>query len=186
MRLLWAMTGSGDRIGEIVDIMKKTEANPRVALTVLLSKAAEQVLRWYEMLHEVQTEFKKNHSETDANTPFIAGPLQMGKYDLFVVAPLTSNSAAKMAYGIADTVVTNCFAQTLKGPTPAVLYPVDQNPGSVTTYGPKGERVEVRAREVDLDNVQKLRMMRNVEVAKSLSDVAEHIEAALEREAELE
>lgn len=185
MKLMWAMTGSGDRVREIVDIMKEIDDNPKITLTLLVSKASGQVLRWYKIWDEIQTSIRKIYTETDANTPFMAGPLQMGKYDLFVVAPLTANSAAKIACGIADTLVTSCVAQTLKGPTPVVLYPVDQNPGSITTFGPEGERIDVRARDIDLGNVQKLKMMRNVEVVKSPSEIAERIEAALDQEAEL-
>ena len=177
MKLVWAMTGSGDRIREIVDIMKEVASKPDVQMTVLASKAAEQVLRWYRVWDDMQGAFGKLHVESNANTPFLAGPLQMGKYDLLVVAPLTSNSAAKMAVGIADTLVTNCFAQTLKGSTPVLLYPVDQRPGKMTTFSPKGERVELRARDIDLSNVDTLRTMRNVEIITSPAEIIDRIES---------
>lgn len=179
MKLVWAMTGSGDRVHEILDVMKRVSHNPRVRMTVLLSKAAGQVLRWYGVWDEVESSFDKMYLETDANTPFLAGPLQMGKYDFLVVAPLTANSAAKMALGIADTLVTNCVAQTLKGPTPVVLYPVDQHPGKVSTYGPKGEHIELRARDIDLSNVDALGMMRNVEIVKSPEAILDRIESEM-------
>jgi archaeoflavoprotein AfpA len=182
MKLVWAMTGSGDRIHEILDIMKQLKENPAVRLTVVLSRSAIQVLGWYKLLEELKMNFEKTHLETDANTPFLAGPLQLGRYDLLIVAPLTANSAAKIAYGIADTLVTNCVAQTLKGPTPVLLYPVDQSPGRVTTFGPKGERVDVRVREVDLGNVEKLTMMRNVTIAKEPSQIAGFVQELQDKE----
>lgn len=48
--------------------------------------------------------------EKGSNAPFVAGPLQVGYYPLFFVSPATANTVAKIAYGIADTLITNCFA----------------------------------------------------------------------------
>ena len=184
MKIMWAMTGSGDRIHEILDMMKQLNDKPSLRLTVVLSRSAVQVLRWYNLLEELRRSFEKPYLEADANSPFLAGPLQLGKYDLLVVAPLTANSAAKIAHGIADTLVTNCVAQTLKGPTPVLLYPVDQKPGRVTTFGPKGEKVDVHVREVDLGNVEKLKMMRNVTISKEPSEIADYIQDHQAREVE--
>jgi len=53
--------------------------------------------------------------EVDANTPFIAGPLQVGRYHSLLIAPATANTVAKIVHGIADTLLTNAVAQTQKG-----------------------------------------------------------------------
>lgn len=166
-RIVWGITGSGDLIHDIIKTMKQLEDDPNIHLTVLVSKSGEQMLRWYGLWDQLSTSFSKVKKESNANVPFIAGPLQIGKYDAFIVAPLTANSTAKIAYGIADTLITNAVAQTLKGSTPVILYPVDQADEEVKTIGPKGEEFSIKPRSVDLDNVRRLKEMEKVTVAES-------------------
>ncbi|MFW9807111.1 MAG: flavoprotein, partial [Candidatus Thorarchaeota archaeon] len=99
-----------------------------------------------------------------------------------VVAPLTANSTAKIAHGIADTLITNAVAQTLKGNTPVILYPVDQVNEEVKTVGPKGEVFSIKPRSVDLDNVRRLREMERVTVVESPSVIPNVIENLLKEE----
>ena len=166
-RIVWGVTGSGDLIHETLTTMKKLEDNTNIRLTVIVSRAGEQMLRLYGLWDELNGSFSKVLKETNANVPFIAGPLQIGKYDALVVAPLTANSTAKIAHGIADTLITNAIAQTLKGNTPVILYPVDQVDEEVQTVGPKGEKFSIKPRGIDLDNVRRLREMERVIVVGS-------------------
>jgi archaeoflavoprotein AfpA len=166
-RIVWGITGSGDLIHDIIKTMKQLEADADIRLTVLVSKAGEQMLRLYGLWDELNASFSKVKKESNANVPFVAGPLQIGKYDAFVVAPLTANSTAKIAHGIADTLITNAIAQTLKGSTPVLLYPVDQVDEEVKTVGPKGEEFSIKPRGIDLDNVRRLREMERVTVVGS-------------------
>jgi dihydromethanopterin reductase (acceptor) len=53
------------------------------------------------------------------------GRFLMDKYDALVVTPVTSNSIAKIAHGIADTLVTNVVTQAVKGSVPVYVVPVD-------------------------------------------------------------
>lgn len=157
--ILWGITGSGDKIEEIIDSMIHLKNVDGIQITVVISKAGEQVLRLYNLWDHLHESFSKVIVESNANVPFVAGPLQIGKYDLFVVAPLTANSAAKIAHGIADTLITNAVAQTLKGKTRVLLYPVDQSRVPVETVGPDGVKFSLTPRTIDLDNVERLRTM---------------------------
>ncbi|MFW9918079.1 MAG: archaeoflavoprotein AfpA [Candidatus Thorarchaeota archaeon] len=176
-RILWGITGSGDRIDEIVGIMDQVNAMEGIKLNIIISKAGEQMLRRYSLWEKIESSFRKVTREVNSNVPFVAGPLQVGHYALLVVAPLTANSTAKIALGIADTLVTNAVAQTLKGNTPVLLYPVDQNPGTVETTAPDGMQYTIRTREVDLRNAEMLRQMEGVTVVPS----PEHIFPAIKR-----
>jgi len=166
-RIVWGITGSGDLVGEIFDTMKQLEDNTDIQLTIIVSKAGEQMLRLYSRWDELNSAFSKVKKEINANVPFVAGPLQIGKYDVLVVAPLTANSTAKIAHGIADTLITNAVAQTLKGNTPVILFPVDQVTEEVQAIGPKGEEFTIKPRSVDLDNVRRLKEMERVTVVES-------------------
>ena len=163
-RIVWGITGSGDLIHEIIETMKQLEDDANIRLTVVVSRAGEQMLRLYGLWDELNASFSKILKESNANVPFIAGPLQIGKYDAFVVVPLTANSTAKIAHGIADTLITNAIAQTLKGNTPVILYPVDQVDEEVQAIGPKGEEFSIKPRRIDLENVRRLREMERVTV----------------------
>lgn len=178
-RIVWGITGSGDRIEEILDQMIQMKAEKNLTITVIVSKAGEQVFRWYKLWDKLRASFDKVKTETNANVPFIAGPLQIGKYDLLIVAPLTGNSTAKIAYGIADTLITNAVAQTLKGTTPVLLYPVDQSRLPVNTIGPDGIEFSITPRAVELDNVERLRIMKGVTIIGSPSDIANSIESMI-------
>jgi len=164
MKVVWGITGAGDLMPELFDIMEDVARNPEFEISVIMSKAAETVLKWYKLRDRLDSISKRIHVEKDANTPFYAGALQFGKYDLFLVAPLTGNSAAKVARGIADTLITNCIAQVSKGTTPTYLLPVDQRLGAVTTTLPDGSSFDLKVRAIDVENVDRIRRIPGLNV----------------------
>ena len=174
-RIVWGITGSGDRIEEILDNVIRLKEDTNLEITVIVSKAGEQVLRWYKLWDKLRASFDKVTTETNANVPFIAGPLQIGKYDLLLVAPLTANSTAKIAHGIADTLITNAVAQTLKGTTPVIFYPVDQSSTPIDTVGPDGIDFKITPRAIDLDNVERLRNMKHLKILSSPSEIGNYV-----------
>jgi len=102
--------------------------------------------------------------EKGPNVPFLAGPLQVGYYSLLVISPATANTTAKIAHGIADTLLTNCVAQAMKGGTPVYIYPIDQKQGTIATTTPDGRRIWITTRKVDVENVEKIRVMQGISV----------------------
>ena len=60
------------------------------------------------------------------------GRFNVGRYDVFILTPATSNTVAKIVHGIADTLVTNCAAQAMKGDVPTLIVPVDWEIGVVS------------------------------------------------------
>jgi archaeoflavoprotein AfpA len=178
-RILWGITGSGDRIQEVLEAMQTLKGFEGVKIHVILSRAAEQMLRQYRLWETLDALFSKVTKETNANVPFVAGPLQVGHYDAFVVAPLTANSTAKIAHGIADTLITNAVAQTLKGSTPVIVYPVDQHPGVVETIAPDGVTYRIRTRQVDLRNADALRNMEGLTVVSSPGDIPDVVKSLI-------
>ena len=164
VRVAWGITGAGDYLRESLDAMIELTRDFGVEVTVLLSKNGELVVKWYDLWDDLNASFDKVRSEKGPNLPFLAGPLQLGHYAFLFVSPATGNTVAKIAYGIADSLITNCVAQTVKGGTPVLIYPVDQVAGSQETEGPRGERITISTRQIDLDNVAKLKAMPGVEV----------------------
>ncbi len=144
--------------------MERIQRELGVDVTVLLSQNGELVVKWYGLWEDLKTSFGKVRVEKGSNLPFIAGPLQLGHYAFLFVSPATANTTAKIAYGIADSLITNCVAQTIKGGTPVYIYPVDQEPGSQLTEGPNGEQITITTRQVDVENTNKLRGMEGITV----------------------
>jgi flavoprotein len=98
--------------------------------------------------------------------------MQIGRYDCFLVAPVTANTTAKVAWGIADTIITNAVAQVAKTDIPIFMLPVDQHPGTTVTTRPGGEKLELKIRRVDLENAERLRTMEGIRVLGGPGDIA--------------
>lgn len=157
-RIAWGITGAGDHIKETLEAMKglKEAYKGSVEIEVYLSKAGEQVLRFYKLGDELRECFDQVQVERDANTPFITGRLQTGRFDFLLIAPATSNTVAKLAHGISDTMLTNSAIQALKAYVPVYLMPVDYKEGIVVTTLPNGKTLELRVRKEDAENVRKI------------------------------
>ena len=113
--MLWGITGTGFLLQESIDLMKEIQEDYGVKLTVILSKEGATVVKWYRKWLPLTKVVEKVKVEKTPNIPFYAGPLQLGKNDLFLVSPVSANIIAKIAYGIADTLIPNCIDQAIKG-----------------------------------------------------------------------
>ena len=107
------------------------EKNNDLKVTSFVSRAAEEVIKMYGLQNDLINISNGNYleecfyeQEQGASFPK-AGRLLLKKYDALVVTPATSNTIAKLAYGIADTLVTNAVAQAVKGNVPVYIVPVD-------------------------------------------------------------
>ncbi|MRG76705.1 MAG: archaeoflavoprotein AfpA [ANME-2 cluster archaeon] len=170
-RIAWGITGSGDMIRETYDVMVDIKKKTDLEFMVFLSKEGETVLKWYRIWNEIQRDFNNFKTDAGPNSPFIAGPLQVGYYDLLLIAPATANTVAKIVNGIADSLVTNTVSQTAKGDTPIYILPVDQVKGTVKTTTPTGRKLELKMRNVDVSNSERLAQMENITVLKSPEDI---------------
>jgi archaeoflavoprotein AfpA len=180
LKIVWGLTGSGDLITETFEAMKALSENKDLKITILLSKAALKVVKWYGLWDKIQTMSEKIFIEEDANTPFIQGPLQTGKYKFLLIAPATANTVAKIVNGIADTLITNAVAQTNKGTTDIFILPVDQRKGKTTTILPSGEKLELNMRDVDIENTDKLRGMKGIQVLEKPQEIKSIINKYIE------
>jgi archaeoflavoprotein AfpA len=182
LRIAWAITGAGDYLIESMSAMGNVRRDLGAEVTVLLSRDGKLVVQWYRLWDDLRTSFDKVRVEKGPNVPFVAGPLQLGHYAFLFVSPATGNTAAKIAYGIADSLITNCVAQTIKGGTPVYIYPVDQKPGNLVTIGPKGEQITITTRQIDLENTERLREMEGITVLNHPAEIEALAAAVHERE----
>lgn len=165
-KVAWGITGGGDKLTETFGVMKKLEDKyeERAEIWVYLSKAGEHVAKVYGILDDLKSKFDKILVEFSSNVPFLAGQLQAGKFEFLLVAPTTSNSVAKLAVGITDTMLCNAAIMGLKARVPVYVMPTDFRVGDVLTRLPDGRKLTLRTRAEDVDNVEKLRKMEGLAV----------------------
>jgi len=157
-RVTWGITGSGDRLTEIVDVMKqlKEEYQDDVRITIYTSKAGEQVTKFYGIFKDIKDSFEKVRTELNANVPTLAVQLQSGKVEFLLIAPVTSNTVAKLANGIADTLLTNSAIMALKTFVPVYLLPCDLEEGTTVTQLPDGSEMRLQVRKEEAEQTRKL------------------------------
>jgi dihydromethanopterin reductase (acceptor) len=139
MKIAWAFTGAGHLLLESVETLEKVARKHQV--TVLLSGAAEEVLKMYGLFNRVKAVtggyYQELILEKDQMWSYpISGRFSLGRYDLLIVSPTTSNTIAKLVHGIADSLVTNVVAQSGKGKIKTLLVPVDLESGDLETVLP--------------------------------------------------
>jgi len=165
-KVAWGISGAGDKIAEIIDIMKsvKKEYENTIEIHVFLSKAAETVMKFYGLEEDLKKNFHKVFLELNSNSPFLAAWMQMHKYEFLLIVPGTSNTVAKIAFGIGDTVLTNAASMSLKAFVPVYIVPTDYEEKIVYTKLPNGKDMKLRVRKEDAENVRRLERMEDVHV----------------------
>jgi len=163
----WCITGSGHFLDESLALARRL---PDVDL--FLSAAGEEVLEIYKLrLEELKPHFRVFRDKSASAVP--VGTLYEDIYHTVVIAPATSNTVAKCAFGISDSLPTNMFAQAGKLGIPGIVFACDTEP-VVVTRSPH-EWVTLRPRRIEFDNVDRLRAIDFCQVVTS----PDELEAAL-------
>jgi len=174
-RVAWGITGSGDRLHEVFDVMRqiKNQHKDDVRITVYLSKAGDLVVKYYQLFRVLQEEFDKTRVEVNSNMPTLAVQLQSGKIELLLIAPATSNTVAKLANGIADTLLTNAAIMALKAFVPVYILPCDYKEGVTITQLPDGSEMKIRVRKEDVEHAKKLADMDGVFILERPEEISQ-------------
>jgi archaeoflavoprotein AfpA len=172
-RVVWGITGSGDRIRETAAVMKEMRRryDDEVDIRVYISKAGDQVVKYYKLFPELEEEFDKIWVEANANAPFLAGQVQMGRFEFILIAPATSNTVAKISLRIADTMLTNAAIMSQKVMLPLYIMPSDFQEGEVVTTLPDGRDLTLVIRKEDVEHVKRLAAMEGVTMMERPEDL---------------
>ncbi|MGC9517767.1 MAG: archaeoflavoprotein AfpA [Methanomicrobiales archaeon] len=178
-KIAWGITGSGEKLTDTVELMSdlREKYKKDFDIRVFISKAGDQVLKYYNLSNELETTFDKSWREINANAPFLAGQIQLGNYEFLLIAPATSNTVAKISLRIADTLLTNAAIMGQKTSTPIYIMPTDPREGTVTTKLPNGKDLELTITKEDAEHVERLKKMDNTFVFEE----PEEIEAIFEK-----
>lgn len=181
IRIAWGITGCGDHLKQSIDIMMELTAEYGLDVRVFLSSAGEMVVKWYKLYKDLKTYFPRTYSEKSPNIPFLAGDLQLGKYDFFIITPSTSNTVGKIASGISDTMLSNAAAMAMKAKVPVYIFPADQKKGDIVTDLPGGKKLTLTMRDVDLEAVEKLRNMNGITVIGDPEEIKDIVKKYIEK-----
>jgi len=174
-KVAWGITGAGDKIAEILELMKdlKKQSEDVVEIEVFLSKAADTMLKFYRLDDDLKKNFLKIQVELNSNSPFLAAWLQSGKYEFLLIAPASSNTVAKIANSISDTMLTNAAIMSLKAFRPVYIMPTDYRESIVYTKLPNGKEMKLRVRKEEADQVRKLEKMEDIYILESPQKIKE-------------
>ena len=172
-KVAWGITGAGDKIMETVKAMEeiKKEYEDRVDVEVFISKSGDQVVKYYGISSDIETNFDDVWVEINANSPFLAGNIQLGKYDFMLIAPATSNTVAKIALRMGDTLISNAAIMGQKADVPMYILPSDYEEGVTITQLPDGKDLKITIRKEDVEHVQKLSKMHETFIIKEPKDI---------------
>ena len=171
-RLAWAITGSGHYIEECLNFLLTLDD-----VDLYISQAGEEVLKMYGIdLSDIRAKMPVYRDKAASAPP--VGHFYKGHYHTFVMAPATSNTVAKCVLGIADSLVTNLYAQAGKCRVPSIVYPCDTAPEMETTA--PGGKVMVYPRRIDLEATEKLRTFEYTTVVDSADELIIKVNERLE------
>lgn len=148
-KVAWGITGAGHYLPECLELLNELKS-----VDIFLSDAGKEVLNYYGWYGRLTSSGHSLIQNTGASCLPVTR-LYTGKYDLVVIAPVTSNTVAKMAYGIADNLITNLFAHAGKCRIPTILLPCDSL-DEIKSLTPQGKQVAIHTRKIDRENIARL------------------------------
>ncbi len=187
-RIAWGLTGSGHFLRESLELADALSGGCRAVpgqgpaagascgIDLFMSRAGEEVLHMYGYpLADMRKRYRVFRDTTASAAP--VGLFYQGQYHTVVIAPATSNTVAKCALGISDSLVTNIFAQAGKLRIPIIVFACDSEP-VVITESPS-EWVTLYPRAIDLAHTAKLASFEGVTVVDSVEALREALENRL-------
>jgi flavoprotein len=172
-RFAWCITGSGHGLDESIALAARLPDTD-----LFLSAAGEEVLEIYKLtLPALKERFRVFRDKSASGVP--VGMLYDDVYHTVLIAPATSNTVAKCAFGFSDSLPTNMFAQAGKLGIPGIVFACDTEP-VVVTKSPH-DWVTLRPRRIELDNVQRLREIDFCQVVCSPAELEAALSIRLEQ-----
>lgn len=166
-RLAWAITGSGHYIEACLELVLTLKE-----VDLYISQAGEEVLKMYGIDLKKLSQTHAVYRDKARSAPPV-GLFYKNYYHTFIMAPTTSNTIAKCVLGIADSLVTNLYAQAGKCRIQSIVYPCDIAPEMETT-APSGTFM-VYPRKIELEATEKIRTFEYTTVVESVDELAEKI-----------
>ena len=169
LKVAWGITGAGDKIAEIVEVMKdlKKQSEDKVEIDVFISKAADTMLKFYRLEDEIKRTFPKSWLKLTPTRRSSQRGFKAANMNSYSSRPASSNTVAKIVNSISDTMLTNAAIMSLKAFRPVYILPTDYRESVVSTILPNGKEMKLRVRKEEADQVRKLEATEDVHVLES-------------------
>ena len=167
-RLAWAITGSGHYLRESLALLTTLKN-----VDIFLSRAAAEIIKQYGFQAQLDATCHKVYQDKTASSV----PVELfyeGRYHTLVIAPATSNTIAKMAYGFSDSLITNLYAQAGKTRVLSIVFACDTDV-ELESEAPRENIVNVYPRKIDLDNIKKLRSFEYTQIVENIASLEQAI-----------
>jgi len=126
--LAWCITGGGTHLKDTVDVMHNIKYEFNVKLTIFLTKWGLEVARIFGVLPKIKDLALGGYYEeflVEDEGMYYIGRMNMRRYKALIIAPATTNTIAKMVYGIADNIASALYAQASKSCVSTIILPTD-------------------------------------------------------------
>ncbi|WP_457752941.1 flavoprotein [Thermococcus sp.] len=153
MRIAWGISGAGHLLRESIEVLEKL--GDKHEIKIFLSRAGEEVAKMYKLFDRLEKFPLVKESKQGFSFPS-CGAFNLGRFDIFIISPATSNTVAKIRLGIADSLLSCCASQALKSRVPLILVPTDSK-SVVETKAPNGQIFKIYVRKVDLEHLKALK-----------------------------
>lgn len=165
--ICWVITGAGHFLRETVDLLTKDLTD--LEIDIWLTSAAEEVAPRYGVMRGLEASPHNICRGSGASAPGIIH-FSSGRYKTIVIAPATSNTIAKCALGIADSLASTYFAQADKCGVRSIFLPTDSE-SEIVTITPSGKKLSITSRPIDIKHLDDLSKFDRVSVAKSIDEL---------------
>lgn len=156
--ICWVITGAGHFLSDVCDVIVRS-----APLDVYATRAGFEVASHYGAIDRLASFGVEVARESDsASRPIMK--LWSGRWSALVIAPATSNTIAKCAHGIADSLASTFFSQAGKAGIPVFVLPTDSGE-RVSSATASGAQIMIEPREVDASNVRTIASFVGVRVA---------------------
>lgn len=152
-RVCWVVTGAGHFLRETAEFLEQHARS--LSADIFFTRAAREVAERYalrERLERSAERFFQESGYSASQSIFFSSRL----YRLLVIAPATSNTVAKCAMGIADSLASTFFAQAGKSGVPTLILPSDAE-REIVSVTPSGRKISVVPRPIDLHWAEELK-----------------------------
>ena len=152
---------------EVLEFLKTSGPLP---IKLFISKAGLEVIRFFELARLIPENYIMERSSSGLE---ILGLLS-GNIKKTVVAPCSANTVAKLVNGVADSLCTNLVSQSQKMGVETYILPTDIH-DTMTFHTKSGKKIELKRRDIDRENIEKLRNMKLFRVFNSFESLKKEI-----------
>jgi len=169
-KIAWGICGASHLLLESINTIKSLVQNGYY-LDIFFSRAGKEVTIMFHQLSILEN--LHNTSKENINLIFsdnqgwsypICGKFSQNAYDILIISPTTANTAAKIKYKIADTLITNIVSQSLKGKTPIIIIPTDYKVGKCKTVAIGNREIEIYIHKSDVKIARSLNKIKGITV----------------------